>query len=560
MEELLSTDVTKQVAEFIDTSKKDKDAEFECKLLSRKILQQDIADRILEKVKMLSIGPMTEENHMTLTYKDNTRVNVIGLQRIGEACKQDNFKDIPVLVETKKLYFETGKKSEIIISDFNTKFTLRSEKKIKEDWSGKVNDQNAHIRFMRRKSFITTNQLFRIDFTLVKTKPGGQKITIENVLKQEGDYELEIEFIGKTSKLDTKLIIKDLYKIITSILQAYHQSPFLLSNADSERYSEEFRQTKNVMWDIITLEKRHIDTDLSTNILKDYTVTIKADGLRCGLYVSRDRKLLLIKNKSFIVTWTGVTANTEDYVGTFVDGEYIPEKNLFCIFDIYRYKTQDVRSLPLLTTDEDIIKNPKKCRLGYVSMFINDLNNHFKINPSADKMRIESKLFLAGDGIVMQEAINNLLNTQYEYNTDGIIFTPRFSPVPTDQKGSRVWNKVYKWKPPQQNSIDFLVKFEPGDFFDPVTAEKSKKGTLFVTLSPYEYFVKPREQVTGEYVPKEVESARVNIPAIFQPSKPKDENAYIIYVPLNNKNIPVDQEEKVIKDDTIIECSYDIEK
>lgn len=562
MEQLLSADVIKQITEFIDLSKKDKKAEFECKILSKEIVQQDVADRILERIGTLSMKSMTQENRMTLSYKDGTRVNVVGIQRVFDVCNKNSFKDVPVLVEKKKLYFE-DKKSEVYIQDFNTKFTLRSEEKIRDDWTGVPNDSNAYVRIMSRKSFKTLNQLFQIDFSIVKTKPlNSTRKIIDVIQKDEGEYELEIEFIDKKTTIDTKLIVKDLLNTISSILQAYRQSPFLIANSKMQEYAKEFEDTKTIMWDIVTLEKRHMDTNLPINILKDYTVTIKADGLRCGLYVASDGNLLLVRNRSSIVTWTGIFTKDKSYVGTFVDGEYIPEKNLFCIFDVYRYKTQNIRSLPLLTTDEDILKDPKKCRLGYAKIFVDDLSKNFTMSTTGEPLQVQTKLFLAGDGIAMQEAINKLLDTKYDYETDGIIFTPRSSAVaPKEDTTYTTWNRVYKWKPPHQNSIDFLVRLDPAEVFDPVTAEKSRKGELLVTLTPEDYFIKPREQVTGEYVPPPYNENDKKIPAIFQPSKPKDENARVIYIPISNTlKQPVDQTNSIVKDNTIIECSYDVEK
>ena len=560
MEGLLSSDVIKQITEFIDLSKKDQKAEFECKVLSKQIVQQDIADRILQKVKTLSIHSMHEETRMTLSYNDGTRVNVVGPERVRDVCNKNSFKDVPVLVEKKKLYFD-GKKSEITIPDFNTKFTLRSEEKIREDWTGVPNDHNAYVRVMSRKSFKTLNQLFQIDFSIVKTKPLNSKRKIMDVIRDEGEYELEIEFIDKKTTIDTKLIVKDLLNTITSILQAYHQSPFIIPNSKMQEYAKEFESTKTIMWDIVTLEKRHMDPNLPINILKDYTVTVKADGLRCGLYVASDGKVLLVRNRSSVVTWTGISTKDKSYVGTFIDGEFIPDKNLFCIFDVYRYKTQNIKTLPLLTTDEDLIKNPKLCRLGYAKIFVDDLNTHFSMEPSGEPLQVQTKLFLAGDGIAMQEAINRLLDTKYEYETDGIIFTPRSSPVaPKEDTTFTTWNRVYKWKPPHQNSIDFLVRFEPGEVFDPKTAEKCRKGTLSVTLTPEDYFIKAREQVTGEYVPPKYDENAKKVPAVFQPSKPKDETAKFIYIPISSTiKHPVDSTNSIVKDNTIIECSYDVE-
>jgi hypothetical protein len=88
------------------------------------------------------------------------------------------------------------------------------------------------------------------------------------------------------------------------ILQAYHQTEFLLSNSDIERYKQEFRLSNNAFYDLVTLLRRHINLDSPNNISKDYTVTNKADGERSGLYVARDRKVLKI-NKQDRIVWTG---------------------------------------------------------------------------------------------------------------------------------------------------------------------------------------------------------------------------------------------------------------
>jgi hypothetical protein len=163
--------------------------------------------------------------------------------------------------------------------------------------------------------------------------------------------------------------------------------------------------------------------------------------------MSRDRKLLKITPTN-IVTWTGIVANDDSHFGDFVDGEYITDKQLFCIFDIYRFRNRDVKSLPLMKTDEDVLKNPQSSRLGTAKLFVEDLKNQFSTLPSMTPLRVETKLFLAGDGSSMEEAIQTILNTQFEYETDGLIFTPRASGVaPSEDRKGKTWSRVYKWKP-----------------------------------------------------------------------------------------------------------------
>ena len=569
MEGLTSTEDINTLKEFIDISKKDAKAELECKLLAKRIVTKDVADRMLEAVKRLSIGAPMEENRMILSYPDNIRVNVVTPQLIHKVCVQGSFKDVPVLVERKQPYFEKGlgKKDVIDMTEVNTRFSLRMEKEIRKDWEGTPNDPRAHLRIMNRKSYKTANQLFRIDFSLVKTRPMNSKQLVKDALKEEGEFELEIEFIDKKTEVASPAIVKEYFKVVTSLLQAFHQSPFLLKNSDVQRYSQEFKMSGNVFWNPVTLEKRHLNQENPFNIAKDYTVTVKADGERFGLYVARDRKVLRVASRTFIVTWTGITAKDDSHVGDFVDGEYIASKNLFCIFDMYRYKNRDIRNLPLLTTDEDLIRNPSKCRLGHAKMFVESLKSDFIMNPSADPLRVETKLFLAGDGTAMEEAIDKLLSAEYEYETDGLIFTPRTSAVaPMEDRRGQRWNRVYKWKPASHNSIDFLVRFNPQDTIDPKTGDRSKKGDLYVGLTPGDYIVYPRETITGEYVPKrlpedleKIVESNTRVPAIFQPAKPYDPDAYHIYVKLDGRGKPIDQDGNEVKDNTIVECAFDVE-
>jgi hypothetical protein len=260
----------------------------------------------------------------------------------------------------------------IDVPEASARFTLRSEQKIRNDWEGNPSDPKGHIRMIHRRSFTTASNLFRIDFSMVKSRPMNSKQNIRDTLKQSHTYELEIEFENKTSKIDNKLIVNDLLNIMTTISQAYYQTPFLLPVSDIHRYQQEFKMTSNIFLNPVTMSRRHLNSQNPHNILKDYTVTNKADGQRSGLYISRDRKMIMI-SPSLQVTWTGVTALDDSNSGDFIDGEYIAEKRLFCIFDVYRFRNRDIRNLPLMKSDDDTIKNPLNSRLGCARVFVDDL-------------------------------------------------------------------------------------------------------------------------------------------------------------------------------------------
>ena len=568
----MEMEIPLELVDFLDVARRDSKAELECKLLSGRIQVKDVADRILSAIKTLSVGPATDTSLLRIMYPDDIRVEIEGSANIQKVCVQNSFKGIPIIVQRKSEYFkrmnEREKKDVIDIADYYTRFTLRFEEELRRDWDASPTDPRVRfIRLLSRKSFRTPDGLFQIDFSLVKSRRDKQH-TLRDVLKESPTYELEIEYIKRDTETASADIAKALQRIITTILQSYQRTPFILGESEQSKYAEEFRHTGMIFYDIVTLERRHVKEDRLHNILKGYTVTNKADGERSGLYVARDRKLLRIDGRKGQITWTGIEALTDAHVGDFLDGEYIPERNLFCIFDIYRYKNRDTQKLPLMKTDDDTVKNPESSRLGCARLFKEDLSKEFVAQPG-EPMRIETKLFLAGDGPAMEQAIRQMLDTTFEYEIDGLVFTPRASPVaPQDQRRGNTWLYVYKWKPPHQNSVDFLLKFVGEITFDPVLNSSVRKGELYVSRGSRDGIVYPCQTLTGEYVPKELpaelaalnERSDVRIPTLFQPSTPRNPDAYQIFVPVDGKNVPIDEDGNRVEDNTIIECSYDVEK
>ena len=549
---------TKAIQNFIDIAKKDKKSEVECSILPGIIQTKDTADRILEAIKTVSLGPPTETSLLRIAYPDNIRVEVETPQQIQRVCSTSSFKGIPVLVQRKSPY--QGVKN-IDLPDVYSRFRLRLEETVRKDWEASPNDPRvSSIRLLNRKSFKTMDELFQIDFSMVKSRK-DKKHTLRDVLREQHIYELEIEFINRTTTTSSEIIVGSLLKIVNVILQAYQQSEFLLTPTDQERYIQEFRMSKLAFYNPVTLERRTLKKERPHNIWNDYSVTVKADGERFGLYVARDKKVLRI-NKQNKVVWTGLRTTDDAYIGDFVDGEYIPQKNLFCIFDIYRYRGKDIQSLPLMKS-QDI----NASRLGHADMFARDIGTKFLTEATTNPIRIETKLFLAGDGKVMEDAIKQLLSTEFEYQTDGLIFTPRLSPVaPKNMLKGNTWTAVYKWKPPHQNSIDFLLKLSDDKTYDPVQDTEVRKGELYVSRSSYDSILYPCETLTGEYVPKQLPAdlqklADTNsyIPSLFQPSNPRNPDAYKIMVPVDAKGLAHDETGTRVEDNTIVECSYDAE-
>ena len=561
MESLLSSRARGDL-EHLATHVKNANAELECKVLSGQIQTKDIADRITKTIEALAAGPAIEAVHATFSYPDNIRVVVKGAENIHKVCTTNSFKGTQLKVERKSRYFGKDEQDMVDVPEAGLRFTLRKEEEVRRDFSGSPMDAKSHIRVLNRKSWKTQDGLLQIDFSMVKSKNRSTK-TFTDVLRQNPSYELEVEVINREAP--PKDIVSSLMIHAERLLAAFQGTSFLLPSSDIERYQAEFGASRQKFINPVTMKRRHLRADRPNNILTGYTVTNKADGQRCFLMVMRDKRMLMIRPNG-VITWTGITAVNAVHVNDVVDGEYIEDKNLFCIFDVYSFRGADQTRLPLFTTDEDIRANPMKSRLGCAHEFVSDLRRDFVMVPGRP-LRVETKLFLAGDGPAMEEAINTVLATKFEYETDGLIFTPRASPVaPLTERKGNAWTTVYKWKPAEQNSIDFLVKFKAGDSFDTVLKRPVFRGQLYIGRTRGFDIVYPLETMTGEYTPPQmapdlrvIAETRDRVPGVFQPSVPRNPDAYQIAIPLDPKGVPVDIKGTRVEDNTIIECVRNVE-
>jgi len=561
MDTLLSDTALANLKEFADLLKKDKHAELECKLLANQIHTKDVADRISDSLQLYSRGEPVHEHRATFCYSDGLRAVVVGAENILKVCSTGSFRGVPLNVERKRRYFDVvtalkGKSDTIDVPEAGVRITLRHEEHLRKDFSGTPMDSASHVRIIHRKSWTSLDGIVRYDFSQCKSKTKQTK-TFADILKQTPAYELELEVIDRT-KTEAE-IVASLLRHMTPVIAAFQGSQFILSSSDIQRYQMEFEMTRMPFVNPVTMERRHLLADRPNNILSGYTVTNKADGERCFLVVMRDRRVLRITPSS-VITWTGLTATKDVHIGTVIDGEYLAERNQFCIFDVYWYRGRDVRRLPLFVSEDDMTKS----RLGCARSFVADIPTDFTSQMGSKPLRVTTKLFLAGEGTAMEEAIRKILDTKFEYPTDGLVFTPRASPVaPVADRRGKSWLTVYKWKPASHNSIDFLIKMKHGESFDTTLGKRVVKGTLYVSRTPGD-IIHPCETMTGEYAVPDISpeervlaDSRDRVPSPFQPSVPRSPDAHVIAVPVNDSGVPVDAEGNPVQDNTIIECSYD---
>jgi len=194
------------------------------------------------------------------------------------------------------------------------------------------------------------------------------------------------------------------------------------------------------------------------NIRRNYTVTEKADGERHLLFVADSGKIYLI-NMNMCVIFTGAKTNNPELVGSLIDGELIMQDkagvfiNLYAAFDIYYLHKKDVRGFPFILKDGEAGKKEKTSESRYqlLKNFVKSLSavsimsktensgssstiasKYKKDNEILSPIRIECKQFypLNPEKDSIFEACRQILSKSnadiFEYNTDGLIFTPAF--------------------------------------------------------------------------------------------------------------------------------------
>ncbi len=401
------------------------------------------------------------------------RVSVYGEENINRYCQKNKiYKDMNIEV------VEKSKITDIDVSNYNFRINLKQEKKINdeddiEDIIDEINVRGSTKNYRLKKRLSFADELFRLDFTVVKESNKG-KFTKSTSIVESGlvdnpeTFEIELEYVG--GEIEDVEFLTTLYiSRVEETLKAIEGSDFILTNDKKSSILAEYQKLIDMnpvhnmpRW--IGPQPVSLDMASVSKLKENYTVTEKADGERCILFIDSEGDVYRINNRFGIVK-LGVTNKT--HPNTIIDGEYV-ERNklsqyepLYLAFDLYYLKGEDVRELPLMETDNE------KTRLSLLQQ-INDweypddkeMETQFIVKTFYDKdMFKSSKQILA-------ESQSSKMN----YKIDGLIFTPSKLQVSGDEQNQVLiskeqkkvtgvtWDLCYKWKPEEDNTIDFLVK------------------------------------------------------------------------------------------------------
>ena len=407
----------------------------------------------------------------------NVRLSLVGKGAISRYCQTTK-----LVPEEKYTAIEkTTVEPTLYENDHGLHFNLRKEKPIDADTPAIIEAFQHNIkqfRFKQRVSFHKPGHPFRVDCTIVNThvKPGND-IASAGVFKTSPIYEIEVELLQRKEPADVclqrmlkllELLYKNLdnsmyvvsLKLKENVLAQYLQLiDAKVQVKDAMRMPNKFftgPKPVSLMWEHLMPAKEG-----KVSILENYTVTDKADGERMLFFIADSGKCYVIDNR-LVVRYTGIQSKPE-LAGTLVDGEYVDKWLIalksdlhsvnmaaFMAFDIYYFRKKSTSNLPLSPETE------KTTRLG----FIKELSEYLKGASTNAFVQFKCKTFVSGD---VFKAVRQVLKTEKLYETDGLIFTPTDLPVGANSVGAppnmkNTWARAMKWKPPEQNTIDFLVR------------------------------------------------------------------------------------------------------
>ena len=525
------------------------------------------------------------------------------------------------------------------MDDFNFRVSYQTEEdfniqsNIARNIISKWMDSKKMFRCMNRVRFYHPDMPIFADLSIVKSSKKTNKIPMPQYTIQEAgvfgnieSYEIELEVdnskVGAGTSFDTTAKLLDcIRKSIRTVLSGLQGSKYPISylerNVILQSYmklihGEDYKPVSRILpKDFIgpssfTLQMENIQPENDIvglpNIRNNYTVTEKADGERKLLYISDDGKIYLIDTNMNVI-FVGAKTNEKTIFESLLDGEHIKYDkngnfiNLYAAFDVYYINKKSVRDLAFTPSNDIDIET--KFRLPLLSQLIELIKPisilESKGEVSNDKatmttnFRIQCKSFeIANDNNTIFEGcakiISKLKDGTFEYNTDGLIFTPSNLAVgATKQNGlagplyKSTWDYSFKWKPAEFNTIDFLVTMKKDKtgkdeihhiFQDGKNMEGVQNLIQYKTLilmcgfdERKHGYINPCQTILNDDLPSfdDIDNEETYKPVPFQPTDPYDPDAYFCNIVLKedgSKISMITEEGEYFEENTIVEFKY----
>jgi hypothetical protein len=559
--------------------------------------------RVVTRLRSKGYEAISQEDRLTVSLPDKLRFTLVGAGRVSQYCRDNRMADkaFVAIIKDRNITDTQEQNSNIDIEEYEVRIKGRREIELgREDprvqealqgWERK----KKFFRLIRRWTFKVPGLKF--DLSMVRSTKidrNGQawQRTFQDqpLIEAMPTYEIEVELDRHT--LGDKDPFKALINGVGDVLRGIQGSPILIRKSIKEDVLKGYKELTGLTRfrgvKPITLEKRNMtaDRDGSPNIRDNYNVTDKADGLRVMGFTDKEGELFLI-DMGFNVYRTGF-ANPKCRL-SLLDGEYITQNkngepiNVLLFFDIYTdVEKQDVTQLPFKTA------GGQDCRYDRMVQWLNTWKEEGKGGPTkllkTANMIVGMKTFYFGNevnSIFAQAGAVLKKDDIRSYHTDGLIFTPNALPLP--KEAGVGFEEQFKWKPAEENTIDFLVstvknedntsedKIEDGIHPGTKANIRFKTFHLFVGSSKVEdpAYKDPRATILYEKPIPETTDTRGRTkyrPISFVPREFPDSKAGICYMEThvdmktNEEYVTTERTNEPIYDRSIVEMRYDATK
>ena len=492
---------------------------------------------------------------------------------ITQFAKDENFK---FMDKTK------DNKNYVDVDAFDIRFRKSTEseidtKKFKELTNVPINDSDKiFFRYKQRVSLILLNDKdakVQIDLTIIKTATNPNDLS-----NAQKSYELEIDFMGKpTDKILTMLL-----KETESLKQVLEGTNELITKDERKNIIEQYKkltygtiaETNTNLYSMqpISAEVQHVVDKIPNR----YSVTDKADGEKYQMLILNECIYLISNNLNV----KKINKKIKNLDNTIIEGELIhlieQKKYMFMGFDCLIFKGKDLRNetnleIRLKAVEDTLIKiqpniyvykqyngkydleKQEKHYTNEIEKFYENLNKIIDETKESDYL-FHPKLFMFPTGGSNSEVYlyayliwygcTNSNKIKCPYYLDGIIFTAMEQKYTRDKREQKY--PIYKFKPPETNSIDIYVTFqrnpETGGYLE--IYDNSLQSNTGLNSSTDQIY-----RVANFYVGDLVANKEVPIPFM------KEDNNHEAFFPLVRGEVR-DVEGNFIQDSTVIEVIY----
>ena len=497
-----------------DIRKKNSSIEFEIRFGHKSIINKMEFERVYNTLLSYGFVKNYEEYHLKIMTEINgteplkIRTEINDLSSIKEYCKSN------IIPENASHIVKNNINTPFDNNDYNFRVSIQNEYNFNktdpeivslyENWR----TTEKTFRYMNRIKLMHPDKKgLCVDLSIVKftkNKDGSilKELDFNNskLFTNNDIYEIEIEIddleylLKDSSAISSKLnkLLVDLKSTVKYVLTGIQMSNYPITNTEKyailaeygkligKREDEPIDASMFIGPSSYTLQKINMIEDSTGSIpciLNNFCVTDKADGDRKLLYISSNGKIYYITMNMFVQYTGSICTNTQLY-NTIIDGEniildkYKKFINIYAAFDIYFIGRKDIRSKPFISADDKDLETNKYRYLSLQAVF-DLINTNIKYETEIDKPTfIVKKFYLIKDGnkININESCKQLFKSidfhTYPYETDGIIFTSTNLGVGMENPSDKIknykytWKNSFKWKPPEFNTIDFLVKIQ----------------------------------------------------------------------------------------------------